>query len=113
VARLRSLPLSQTWAGHRPPLQRAHEGPNLIVKGGREMAEFAERRMQLPNPCVGGVEVGALPSGSGPEPVTESGIDLFVAGRQLANDHRGLFSRNLEESRRSVEHTSHPFSGHQ
>jgi hypothetical protein len=43
VARLRPLPLSQAWAGHRPSLQRAENGPNVITSAGRETGELSER----------------------------------------------------------------------
>ncbi len=43
MARLRSLPLNQTWAGHRPSIQRAEEGPNAVIGAGREIGEFEAR----------------------------------------------------------------------
>jgi hypothetical protein len=40
VARLRSLPLGSTWAGHRPLLQRGEKGPNVIVETEEKSGSF-------------------------------------------------------------------------
>src|SRR6266511_2715433 len=56
VARLRSLPLSQTWAGHRPSVQRAENTSNLVNPDGEKSGSLG--RGPIKGPIKGSIGSG-------------------------------------------------------